>query len=323
MDGQADQAPITEDDLAGVFLADTSQETGSEEEDQATDDSPEVTDQDESGNEDESPDDGSEDDESDDSDAPPNPTSGRKFKVTVKGEDGADLQEEVDEKELVNGYLRHRDYTRKTQDLSQKETQAVEMVRGEVQKARTFYQEQARLAMAAVQELAGLRTPQEMMVLAQTDPGAYVAEQARQQQIQAVMQNIQHGMQQQARQAQQQTEAEQQQEFHKAWGVLGQAGIDKPKLKGIFEGVAKNYGVDEARFANVTDPKVVLIMRDALAYRELQAKKPEVTNKAKNAPRLPQRQNITHASASKKKLQDALKSGRGGVDALAAVFASK
>lgn len=320
MDGQADQAPITEDALANIFLADTSSETGDQEEDQPTDDSPDLTDKEETETEDDSPEDGSEDDESEDSETP-DPKSGRKWKVTVKGEDGADLEQEVDEKELVAGYQRHSDYTRKTQELSKRESEAVDLVRTKITEANQYYQQQAQFALAAVQELAGLKTPQQMLELAQTDPAAHGAELARQQLIQSVMQNIQHGMQQNAALAQKQAEEAHKQQFHQAWGVLGKKGIDKPKLVKIFETIGKEYGVESERFSNISDPRLVLIMADAVKYRELLAKKPEVQRKASEAPRLPQKQNVTHASAKKKRLQDVLKSGRGGTDALAAVFA--
>jgi hypothetical protein len=42
----------------------------------------------------------------------------------------------------------------------------------------------------------------------------------------------------------------------------------------------------------VTDPALVLLMRDAVAYQGLKDKKAEVTAKAKQAPKLPQRQSV-------------------------------
>ena len=68
-----------------------------------------------------------------------------------------------------------------------------------------------------------------------------------------------------------------QQSFARCWGVLGQKGIDKPKLQHIFETVSKDYGISQDRFATLNDPAVVMVMKDAVAYRELQKKKSEVT----------------------------------------------
>lgn len=314
MDGQAESAPVTTDDLAQAFLADTSQETDEEEEQQATDESP-AQDTDESETEDDSPDDESEDDSE-----PESQTSGRKYKVTVKGEDGADIQQEVEEKELIAGYQRHADYTRKTQELARREEQAYDAVQNRITEVQNHFVQQTQLAHAAVQQLAGLRTPAEMAALAQSDPAAYVAEQARVNQIQGVLGNMQAQIAQTQAQARQQQQEHLQKEFSRCWGVIGQKGIDKPKLQHIFESVSRDYGVPTERFASLSDPALVLIMNDAVAYRELQKKKAEVTKKAANAPRLPQKQDVPRGEGQRKRLDAVFKSGRAGVKDLAAMF---
>ena len=119
MDGQAEMAPNPEDDLVSFLVdnddADTPQEAPtdgdepSEELDTSdtdnTEDAP-AEDDDEGGDTDDSP------------DKPATPTSDLKFKVPVKGEDGSESIVEVDQKELIAGYQRHSDYTRKTQETS-------------------------------------------------------------------------------------------------------------------------------------------------------------------------------------------------------------
>ncbi|PZQ77944.1 MAG: hypothetical protein DI563_01945 [Variovorax paradoxus] len=218
--------------------------------------------------------------------------------------------------------MRHADYTRKTQELSQRETQAVEVVKSEVGKARAHYEERAQLAMAAVQQLAGLKTPEQMLALAQTDPAGYVAEQARQQQVHMVLQGIQQGLQQERQQQSQMTEQEQAQKFSQAWGVLGQHGLDKPKLAAIYESASKNYGFAKEQFATVYDPKLVLMMRDAVAYRELQAKVKDAKEKAATAPRLPTRQNVQPATQAQQRREARFKSGRASLKDLAAHLAN-
>ncbi len=252
-----------------------------------------------------------------DDDAAQKQTS-QKFKVTVKGVDGADLVQEVDEKELIAGYQRHADYTRKQQELGNREREAHELVSRRLEEGRNHYMQEAQKAHAAIRVLAGLKSDAEMAQLAQTDQAAWVQERARAEAIKGVLSQIEQGMSVEQQQAQQQTQAAQQQEFHKAWGVLGQAGIDKPKLKGIFDGVAKSYGVEESRFANVTDPKVVLIMRDALAYRELKTKTEAVKKEVKTAPKLPPpRQNVPKSEQANKRLDQKFRSGRAGTRDLA------
>lgn len=317
MDGQAEMAPVSADDVA-QFLIDNPEADGADEQEEIapTDESPSDEDTDESKTDDDSP-----DDADDESDEQPDPTSGRKFKVTVKGEDGADLEQKVDEKELVAGYQRQADYTRKTQELARREEQAVEIVRAKVSEAQNHYVQQAQMAQALVARLAGLRSPEEMLELSRQDPAAYVAEQARQQQVHSMIAGLQNQWQQEQFRARQDQQASLQQSFARCWGVLGQKGIDKPKLQHIFETVSKDYGISQDRFATLNDPAVVMVMKDAVAYRELQKKKSEVTQKAAAAPRLPQKSPVPRADTQDKKRVERLRSGRGSRDDLAAFIA--
>ena len=317
MDGQADLAPVTVDDVA-QFLIDNPEADGTDEpqDDAPTDESPSDEDKDESETDDASP-----DDDGEDLDDKPDPTSGRKFKVTVKGDDGADLEQEVDEKELIAGYQRHSRFTQEMQALARREEQATEVVRAKVQEAHQHVIQQAQMAEAIVARLAGIRSPEEMYELSRSDPAAYVAEQARQQQIHSMVSGLRNQWQQEQFMAQQNQQAALQQNFARCWGVLGQKGIDKPKLQRIFDTVAKDYGIDQQRFATLSDPAVVMVMHDAVAYRELQKKKSEVTQKATAAPRLPQKTATPRADTQDRKRVDRLRSGRGSRDDLAAFIA--
>ena len=317
MDGQAELAPLSADDVAQFLIDNPEADGADDQQEQApTDESPSDEDTDESETADDSPDDGEEDPAEQ-----PDPTSSRKYKVTVKGEDGADLTQEVDEKELIAGYQRHADYSRKTAELARREEQAVEIVRAKVSEAQNHYVQQAQMAQALVARLAGLRSPEEMLELSRQDPAAYVAEQARQQQVHSMIAGLQNQWQQEQFRAQQDRQEALQQSFARCWGVLGQKGIDKPKLQHIFETVSKDYGISQDRFATLNDPAVVMVMKDAVAYRELQKKKSEVTQKAAAAPRLPQKSPVPRADTQDKKRVERLRSGRGSRDDLAAFIA--
>ena len=292
MDGQAELAPISTDELA-QFLIDNPESDGAddtEDTNEPTDAAPSSEDTEAPETEDDGPDDESEEDSDEDK---PDPTSGRKFKVTVKGEDGADLETEVDEKELVAGYQRQADYTRKTQELARREEQATEIVRAKVTEAQTHFVQRAQMAQAVVARLAGLRTPEEMLELSRVDPAGYVAEQARQQQVHSVIAGLENQWQQEQFRLQQEQQQALQQSFARCWGVLGQKGIDKPKLQHIFETVSKDYGISQDRFAMLNDP----------------------------APRLPQKQSVPRNEPTEKRRVERLRSGRGSRDDLAAFIA--
>ena len=316
MSGQADSAPGNLDDLAS-FLEDKPLEASDEQEDDATpqEDSQEEPDEEESAV-DESEAEATEEEAEDQ----PSAT----FKVTVKGEDGADQTLDVDQKELIAGYQRQRDYTVKTQALAERERQAFEVVTQEIEKSRAHYMQQAQLAHMAVRELAGMRSDEEMAVLAQTDPSLWVQEQQRAAAVRTRLQQIQQGVQSEQAQAQQMQAQQRQQLFSKAWDVLQEKGIDKPKLAGIYQEASKRYGFGEQEFANVYDPRIVLALRDAVAYRALHDKKPAVQQKAHAAPKLPATKQPVARSETKIKQLETRFARKGGakLDDLAAYLSA-
>ena len=316
MSGQAESAPGNLDDLAS-FLEDKPLEASDEQEDDATpqEDSQEEPDEAESAV-DESEAEATEEEAEDQ----PSAT----FKVTVKGEDGADQTLDVDQKELIAGYQRQRDYTVKTQALAERERQAFEVVTQEIEKSRAHYMQQAQLAHMAVRELAGMRSDEEMAVLAQTDPSLWVQEQQRAAAVRTRLQQIQQGVQSEQAQAQQMQAHQRQQLFSKAWDVLQEKGIDKPKLAGIYQEASKRYGFGEQEFANVYDPRLVLALRDAVAYRALHDKKPAVQQKAQAAPKLPATKQPVARSETKIKQLETRFARKGGakLDDLAAYLSA-
>ena len=307
LNGQGDNAPETMDDLAD-FLVDNPEADESQEVEEAAIDEP-LEDSDDSPAED--------DDESleDEAEQP----SGRKFKVTVKGEDGADQTLEVDDKELIAGYQRHADYTRKTQELGNKEREITQVLAQKHEQVQSYYVQQAQMARAAVQQLAGLKSPDEMAVLAQTDPAAWVQEQQRERAVHGVLAQIEQGLQREKAQADQMQQQNRDAALKQAWTVLEAEGIDRPKLQTLYTKAADAYKFAPEELASLMDPKAVLVLRDAMAYRDLKAKKAEVTKQAAKAPPLPaQRQTVPRNEQRMKTLNNRFSSGKAKLTDLAA-----
>ena len=316
MSGQAESAPGNLDDLAS-FLEDKPLEASDEQEDDATPQEDSQEEPDEAGS---AVDESKAEATGGEAEDQPSAT----FKVTVKGEDGADQTLDVDQKELIAGYQRQRDYTVKTQALAERERQAFEVVTQEIEKSRAHYMQQAQMAHMAVRELAGMRSDEEMAVLAQTDPSLWVQEQQRAAAVRTRLQQIQQGVQSEQAQAQQMQAQQRQQLFSKAWDVLQEKGIDKPKLAGIYQEASKRYGFGEQEFANVYDPRIVLALRDAVAYRTLHDKKPAVQQKAQAAPKLPATKQPVARSETKIKQLETRFARKGGakLDDLAAYLSA-
>lgn len=317
MDGYAQApAPGGLEDLAS-FLSDTP-ETESTDEELAHDDAPPEEDTD--ADSDAQPDADDEADDADEEEAEPTPE--RKIKVTLKGDDGTETEQEVSEDELVKGYHRQSDYTRKMQALTEREDQAVQFLKTKHNEVAKQYTEKAELTLRAVAQMAGLRSESDMAQLAQDDPAAWVQENQRQQSISRYLQNLSQELQgERQRMTQEQEQANAQaieKQARKTWEVLASEKIDKPKLAAIYQDVNKQYGFSNEELSNVYDHRLVQMMRDATAYRALKAKAPEVTRKVNAAPPLPSKQATPAAERKRHAIDARFKGGRAKLSDLAA-----
>jgi hypothetical protein len=170
--------------------------------------------------------------------------------------------------------------------------------------------------------MAGLKSEDELAQLAQSDPAAWVAESQRQRQISGFLnglsQKIEAEKSEAKAMAEQRLQQQQQQQFQASWEALSKDGIDKPKLAKIYGDVSAKYGITNEELATVYDHRMVRVMKDAVAYQALQAQKPAVTQKAKDAPRLPSRQTPPANTRHDQALENKFKSGRAKLNDLAA-----
>ena len=317
MPGHADSAPEAGlEDLAS-FLSDTPEKEPDEEALNAESPPHEDTDEDATTQQDEDED--TDEEPSEDEDAPPAPE--RKIKVAIKSDDGEEQELEVSEEELVKGYHRQQDYTKKTQALAERENQAVEFLKAKHDEFRQQYLSQAELARAAVTSMAGIKTEAELAELANSDPAAWVAESQRQKEIFNYLNYLDqqiNGERQRASQEQTERQAQTlQEQYQKAWTVLSKEKIDKPALAKIYTDAKKVYGFTDEELGGVYDARLVMALRDAAAYQELKSKRAEVTKKAVDAPRVPNKQATTANERRQQKLNDRFKGGRAKLSDLA------
>lgn len=319
MSGHADTAPDSLSDLAS-FLGDTP-DAESPDEDMEHDESDDSTAEGDTEDEESDGQEESEDEESDDEEAEDTPAPERKLKVTVKGDDGTDQEIEVDEAEVVKGYQRQADYTRKTQELAQREHQAVEILKAKHDEFAQDYLSKAEASRAAIVQLAGLRGEDEMAQLAQSDPAAWVAENQRRQSIVAVLGQLDQQISAERQEIERrQAEAMQQarsEMFQRTWAELQKDGIDREKLAKAYSDVSKAYGFSGDELAQVLDHRQVRVMLDALAYRQLKEQKAVVQKKVDAAPKLPQKATPTVKDRKTQQLEGRFKGGRAKLGDLA------
>ena len=319
MSGHADTAPDSLSDLAS-FLGDTP-DAESPDEDMEHDESDDSTAEGDTEDEESDGQEESDDDESDDEEAEDTPAPERKLKVTVKGDDGTDQEIEVDEAEVVKGYQRQADYTRKTQELAHREHQAVEILKAKHDEFAQDYLSKAEASRAAIVQLAGLRGEDEMAQLAQSDPAAWVAENQRRQSIAAVLGQLDQQISAERQEIERrQAEAMQQarsEMFQRTWAELQKDGIDREKLGKAYSDASKAYGFSSDELAQVLDHRQVRVMLDALAYRQLKEQKAVVQKKVDAAPKLPQKATPTVKDRKTQQLEGRFKGGRAKLGDLA------
>ncbi len=207
-----------------------------------------------------------------------------KFVVKV---DGKEL--EVDKEELIRGYQREADYTRKTQKLAEERRQ----VESEFQQVRAEREQYAQVLGQLKQKVQEFEPAEpDWNALEAQDPVEYARQwthfQRRQQQMQAIQQeearvNALRQVEQQ-KHLQELLVAERDKLIEKIpdWKNPEKA---KAERDGVLE-YGKQLGFSDAELDQVTDSRAVIALYKAWKYDQLMSKKPELQSKIKKAPKL-------------------------------------
>jgi hypothetical protein len=207
-----------------------------------------------------------------------------KYTVKVDGE-----EIEVTRDELIRGYQREADYTRKTQKLAQ-ERKAVD---GELMAIKSEREQYSQLLGALQQKLQELEPPEpNWQQLEDEDPLEYARQwthhQRRQQQRVAIAAEQQRLM--VLRQAEQQKHLDEvlQSEAQKVISAIPE-WKDEKVLKADRQGLLEygnRLGFTPEELNGITDSRAVLAIYKAYKYDQLQAKKPAMQAKVKSAPKM-------------------------------------
>lgn len=195
---------------------------------------------------------------------------------------------EVSLDELLNGYSRNADYTRKTQELAEKR-KAIEAEQAKIQEASALRDQYAQRLQIIEQMLT---QPQEdLSALKESDPIGYavkVAEQAeREKQLAAVRQErTKLAMQQQAEQRNrlQQHLSVEAERLQAAIPEMADPAKGEAVRRDIKD-YAKSIGFSEQELAQVYDHRAVVTLYKAMQYEKLQKAKPSVAKKVAEAPK--------------------------------------
>ena len=196
---------------------------------------------------------------------------------------------EVPVAELKNGYMREQDYRHKTQNLAAEREQATKAVQEQFETVQTHAQDFGTFY-AIEAQIAALEQAIPTMDK-HSDPIAYFDAVTQVQQLKehrsGLATRIQSFQQQRAAEQQQRIAEGQQKMVQELSTTLPNFG---PELVNKLNTTGQEYGFKPEELTVITDPRFVRILHDAMQFKALQAKKPEVVNKVKAAPVKPTKQ---------------------------------
>ena len=208
------------------------------------------------------------------------------LETTYKADDGKDVTEKLPIKELKLGYMRQKDYQRKTAEVARQRNESSNAVRQGIETERTNYanalqQLEASITEMTAPELANVNWND----LAVNNPFEYVRLDARRKQVNDALTNIR------AKQAELKTKADEtrrqadQQTAKKTWETLESeipgwnAEVYAETLK-----AAESIGFTPAEAGQWLDPRAIKLLHKAHLYDQLKAAKPPAEKKVAVAP---------------------------------------
>jgi hypothetical protein len=226
---------------------------------------------------------------------------------------------EVPLDELLKGYSRTADYTRKTQEVAE-QRKAVEAERQRIEEANKLRDVYAERLKVIEQMLSQPEKAEDLASLKENDPIGYavrVAEQSeKEKQLAAVRTEQQRIAQQQQAEQSERLKAHLAAEAEKLQSAIPEFAdpAKREVIKNDVRNYAKQIGFTDEELAQVYDSRAVLALYKAAQYDKLVANKTEATKKVVQAPRMMRPGSFTpeaRESQEVKKTRDVLrKSGR-------------
>ena len=210
----------------------------------------------------------------------------QRFRVKAAGE-----EREVTFEELVDGYQKGLDYTKKSQSLAE-QRKAVESERLAVEQAKQARDAYAQRLNLIEQFLNQQNQGENLEALKESDPIGYAVKFAekteREQQLARVRGERERLLQQQYREQQAQlaerVESERQRvsEMIPDYAHPEKGNVIKKQMRDY----AQSLGFTENELSQAYDSRMIQALWEASQYRKLQSQKPELTKKMQDAPRM-------------------------------------
>ncbi len=254
----------------------------------------------------------------------PSEQEGEPKTFTVKI-DGKEVQ--VPLSELLNGYQRQSDYTKKTMEASQQRKEADAVVQQAQQERQEYHSKLERMA-AQLEGALEQQSQIDWNALIESDPVEYLKQQQLFQQRQALYQQnaqerqklIQQHQNEQA-QAQQSYLAEQQENLLAKlpdWKDDAKAAAEKAAISEFLQ----KQGFEAEDISSIADHRHVIVARKAMLYDQLMAKANVQAKKVQEAPQRVVKPGVTtNGNADGRTTAAKQHAAKGTVESAAAVFA--
>lgn len=209
----------------------------------------------------------------------------QRFKVKAAGEE---IEVELDE--LISGYQRSKDYTQKSQALSEarKSLEAEQAKVAEVQREREAYSQRLQ---AIDNFLAQQQTNKvNLAELKETDPIGYAVAVAEQTELEKQRHAVKVEQERLAQKQQADHSANLQRHLATEAAKLSEAipeiaGEKGNAIKKDVLSYAKSLGFSDAELGKLYDHRAVVALYNSMKYEQLQKSKPEAMKRVQNAPR--------------------------------------
>lgn len=251
------------------------------------------------------------------------------LEVTTKGENGADVVEKLPIKELKLGYMRQKDYQRKTAEVANQRREVESKIRQGVEGERTQYvQTLQQLQQIVVDSVAPELKNVDWNHLAQNDTYEYVRLRNRADQINQVLSQVQAKQQEAAAKAKADRDAAMRETAIKARETLE---ADIPGFDdGLYQTLLKSgesVGYKPEEVATWVDARAIKLLHKAHLYDQLQAGKtaPAPVKKVAVPPKVIKPGTAGNVSRAQQQDSNAMKrlQGSGKIEDAAAVIRSR
>jgi hypothetical protein len=208
------------------------------------------------------------------------------LETTFKADDGKDVTEKLPIKELKLGYMRQRDYQRKTAELARQRNETSNSIRQGVEAERAQYASALEQMKSAISELAAPELKNvDWNDLAVNNPFEYVRLDNRRRQISDALKAVEAKQQELKTKTEESTRQAQMETAKKTWEAL-ESDIPgwNSELYAATLKASESVGFTPAEAGQWLDPRAIKLLHKAYLYDQFKAGQPPAEKKVVKAP---------------------------------------